>query len=113
MSRAYGSRWSVIARASGARSRGSFFFQAVDGIRALYVTGVQTCDLPIFNSAGYGSSGAVEDVPIDEARRQFEVNVFGLARLTQLVTPAMRAQGSGRIVNISSIGGKLDRKSVV
>src|SRR5690349_22936517 len=47
MSRAYGSRWSVIARASGARSRGSFFFQAEDGIRALYVTGVQTCDLPI------------------------------------------------------------------
>ena len=47
-----------------------------------------------------------QDVPIDEARRQFEVNVFGLARLTQLVTPHMRAQGSGRIVNISSIGAK-------
>ena len=60
----------------------------------------------LVNNAGYGSYGAVEDVPIDEARRQFEVNVFGLARLTQLVTPAMRAQGSGRIVNISSIGGK-------
>lgn len=60
----------------------------------------------LVNNAGYGSYGAVEDVPIDEARRQFEVNVFGLARLTQLVTPHMRAQGSGRIVNISSIGGK-------
>ncbi|GAB3772013.1 NAD(P)-dependent dehydrogenase (short-subunit alcohol dehydrogenase family) [Nocardioides ginsengisegetis] len=60
----------------------------------------------LVNNAGYGSYGAVEDVPIDEARRQFEVNVFGLARLTQLVTPAMRAQGSGRIINISSIGGK-------
>src|SRR6476620_2526998 len=60
----------------------------------------------LVNNAGYGSYGAVEDVPIDEARRQFEVNVFGLARLTQLVTPTMREQGSGRIINISSIGGK-------
>lgn len=60
----------------------------------------------LVNNAGYGSYGAVEDVPIDEARRQFEVNVFGLARLTQLVTPHMRKQGSGRIINLSSIGGK-------
>src|SRR5690348_2897982 len=60
----------------------------------------------LVNNAGYGSYGAVEDVPIDEARRQFEVNVFGLARLTQLVTPHMRKQGMGRIINISSIGGK-------
>ena len=60
----------------------------------------------LVNNAGYGSYGAVEDVPIDEARRQFEVNVFGLARLIQLVTPHMRAQQSGRIINISSIGGK-------
>jgi NAD(P)-dependent dehydrogenase (short-subunit alcohol dehydrogenase family) len=61
----------------------------------------------LVNNAGYGSYGAVEDVPIDEARRQFEVNIFGLARLVQLVTPHMRAQGSGRIINISSIGGKI------
>ncbi len=60
----------------------------------------------LVNNAGYGSYGAVEDVPIEEARRQFEVNVFGLARLVQLVTPHMRQQGSGRIINISSIGGK-------
>jgi NAD(P)-dependent dehydrogenase (short-subunit alcohol dehydrogenase family) len=60
----------------------------------------------LVNNAGYGSYGAVEDVPLDEARRQFEVNVFGLARLIQLVTPHMRAQGSGRIINVSSIGGK-------
>ena len=44
----------------------------------------------LVNNAGYGSYGAVEDVPLDEARRQFEVNVFGAARLTQLVLPAMR-----------------------
>ncbi|MFC6287629.1 oxidoreductase [Nocardioides sp. GCM10027113] len=65
----------------------------------------------LVNNAGYGSYGAVEDVPIDEARRQFEVNVFGLARLTQLVTPHMRAAYAehdrrGRILNISSVGGK-------
>jgi NAD(P)-dependent dehydrogenase (short-subunit alcohol dehydrogenase family) len=60
----------------------------------------------LINNAGFGSYGALEDVPLDEARRQFEVNIFGLARLTQLVLPAMRAQRSGRIVNVSSIGGK-------
>lgn len=58
----------------------------------------------LVNNAGYGSYGAVEDVPIDEARRQFEVNVFGLARLTQLVTPSMRERHHGRIINISSVG---------
>ena len=58
----------------------------------------------LVNNAGYGSYGAVEDVPLDEARRQFEVNLFGLARLVQLVTPHMREQKSGRIINISSIG---------
>jgi len=65
----------------------------------------------LVNNAGYGSYGAVEDVPISEARRQFEVNVFGLARMCQLVTPHMRAAFAehdrrGRIINISSIGGK-------
>jgi NAD(P)-dependent dehydrogenase (short-subunit alcohol dehydrogenase family) len=66
----------------------------------------------LVNNAGYGSYGAVEDVPIDEARRQFEVNVFGLARLIQLVTPHMREIANERlarrprIVNISSVGGK-------
>ena len=61
----------------------------------------------LVNNAGYGSYGAVEDVPLAEARRQFEVNVFGLARLTQLVLPHMREAGSGRIVNISSMGGRI------
>ncbi len=61
----------------------------------------------LVNNAGYSLSGAVESVPLDEARRQFETNVFGLARLTQLVLPAMRRQGRGRIVNVSSMGGKL------
>ncbi len=61
----------------------------------------------LVNNAGYGAHGAVEDVPLAEARRQFEVNLFGLARLTQLVLPHMRARGAGRIVNISSIAGKV------
>lgn len=61
----------------------------------------------LVNNAGYGSYGAIEDVPISEARRQFEVNVFGLARLCQLVLPAMRAAKSGTIVNVSSMGGRI------
>ncbi len=60
----------------------------------------------LVNNAGYGSYGAIEDVPLAEARRQFEVNLFGMAQLIQLVLPTMRAQGSGRIVNVSSMGGK-------
>jgi len=59
----------------------------------------------IINNAGYGSYGAMEDVPMSEAKYQFEVNIFGLARLTQLILPTMRKQGSGKIINISSIGG--------
>ena len=61
----------------------------------------------LVNNAGYSQSGAVEGVSLDEARRQFETNVFGLARLTQLVLPGMRAQRWGRIVNVSSMGGEL------
>ena len=61
----------------------------------------------LVNNAGYGSYGAIEDVSMDEARRQFDVNMFGLARITQLVLPVMRARGTGRIINISSMGGKV------
>lgn len=61
----------------------------------------------LVNNAGYGSYGAIEDVPIDKGRRQFEVNVFGAMNLAQLVLPHMRAQKSGTIVNITSMGGKI------
>ena len=61
----------------------------------------------LINNAGSGLYGPIEDTPIDEARRQFEVNLFGLAHLTQLVLPHMRAQGSGRIVNVSSMVGRV------
>lgn len=60
----------------------------------------------LVNNAGYGYFGPVETVSMEEARRQLEVNVFGLARLSQLVLPAMRAQGSGRIINVASVAGK-------
>jgi len=61
----------------------------------------------LINNAGYSQSGAVESVDIDRVRKQFETNVFGLVRLTQLALPAMRKQGWGRIVQLSSMGGKL------
>src|SRR5262249_53978431 len=61
----------------------------------------------LVNNAGYGQEGAFEATSMDEIRRQFETNVFGLIRLTQLVLPGMRRQGWGKIVNLSSMGGKL------
>ena len=61
----------------------------------------------LVNNAGYGSYGALEDVSMDEARRQFEVNVFGAARLMQLALPHMREQQNGTIINITSMGGKI------
>jgi NAD(P)-dependent dehydrogenase (short-subunit alcohol dehydrogenase family) len=61
----------------------------------------------LVNNAGYSQSGAVEDVPLAQIRRQFETNVFGLVQLSQLVLPGMRRQGWGKIVNLSSMGGKL------
>ena len=59
----------------------------------------------LINNAGYGYFGAIEDVPISDARHQFEVNIFGLARITQEILPYMRAQKSGRIVNLASVAG--------
>jgi NAD(P)-dependent dehydrogenase (short-subunit alcohol dehydrogenase family) len=61
----------------------------------------------LVNNAGYSQSGAIETVPLNDVRRQFETNVFGLARMCQLVLPGMRAQRFGKIVNVSSMGGKL------
>jgi NAD(P)-dependent dehydrogenase (short-subunit alcohol dehydrogenase family) len=61
----------------------------------------------VVNNAGYAVYGAVENVELDEARRQFEVNLFGVAAVTQAVLPPMRKQGRGAIVNVSSMGGKV------
>ena len=76
-----------------------------DGVRQI-LTETGRIDV-LVNNAGYGSFGAVEDVPLEEARRQFEVNVFGAARLVQLVLPSMRSHKSGTIINITSMGGKI------
>ncbi|MFL6080475.1 MAG: SDR family NAD(P)-dependent oxidoreductase [Ornithinibacter sp.] len=61
----------------------------------------------LVNNAGYGEYGAVEEVEMDKVRGMFETNVFGLARMCQLVLPGMRAAGRGRIVNLSSMGGRM------
>ena len=61
----------------------------------------------LINNAGYSQSGAIETIPMESVRRQFETNVFGLMRMCQLVLPGMRGAGSGTIVNLSSMGGKL------
>ncbi|MEA2273056.1 MAG: hypothetical protein QOI98_1764 [Solirubrobacteraceae bacterium] len=61
----------------------------------------------LVNNAGYGRSGAIETIPLDEVRRQFETNVFGYLRMAQLVLPGMRERRSGRVVNISSVAGKV------
>src|SRR5205085_6959936 len=70
------------------------------------VDAVGTVDA-LVNNAGYSQSGAVESVPMDQVRRQFETNVFGLIRMCQLVLPGMRQQRWGKIVNLSSMGGRL------
>jgi NAD(P)-dependent dehydrogenase (short-subunit alcohol dehydrogenase family) len=61
----------------------------------------------LINNAGYSQNGAIESVPMDDVRRQFETNVFGLIRMCQLVLPGMREQRWGKIVNLSSMGGRL------
>lgn len=61
----------------------------------------------LVNNAGYGLHGALEELPLDAVRRQFETNLFGALRLAQLVLPGMRRQGWGRIVNVSSVGGRI------
>ncbi|MBO5607963.1 MAG: SDR family NAD(P)-dependent oxidoreductase [Treponema sp.] len=61
----------------------------------------------LFNNAGYGSYGAIETVPLEEAQKQIDVNVMGVARMSQLVAPIMRAQKSGRIIITSSVGGRV------
>jgi short-subunit dehydrogenase len=75
--------------------------RAIDAVEAAYGSvGI------LINNAGYGEFGSIEETPIDLARREFEVNVFGLARLTQRVIPQMREARAGRIVNVSSLAGE-------
>ncbi len=74
------------------------------------VAAIEQAEGPIgalINNAGYSQSGALETLSINDVRRQFETNVFGLLRLTQRVLPGMRRAGTGRIMNISSMGRTL------
>jgi NAD(P)-dependent dehydrogenase (short-subunit alcohol dehydrogenase family) len=61
----------------------------------------------LVNNAGFGMYGSIEETSLDDARYQFEVNLFGMARLTQLLVPFMRKKGKGTIINLSSMGGKV------
>ena len=79
---------------------------ASEGVKALSLDVTDEASMEAAVQQIIDAEGRI-DVPIDEARRQFEVNLFGLARLTQLVLPHMRARGSGRILNISSMAGRI------
>ncbi len=114
-----GRGWTVYATA---RRPGSIADLAADGCKLLAldvndeasmaaaVAAVEEAEGAVgalINNAGYSQSGALETLPIERLRAQFETNVFGLVRMCQLVLPKMRAAGRGRIVNVGSMGGKL------
>ena len=63
----------------------------------------------LINNAGYGQYGPIEEIPVDDVRKNFETNVFGLLRLCQLVLPKMREAGAGRIINVSSVAGEMSQ----
>ena len=81
--------------------------EAFDAVRGRPVVEAEGAVGVLINNAGYSQSGAVESIELDSIRRQFETNVFGLIRMSQLCLPGMRDQGWGRVVNIGSMGGKL------
>ena len=63
----------------------------------------------LVNDAGYGQYGPIEEIPVDNVRKNFETNVFGLLRMCQLVLPKMRTAGGGRIINVSSVAGEMSQ----
>jgi short-subunit dehydrogenase len=81
-------------------------FESIENLVKTIFTKEDRIDV-LWNNAGFGLFGSIEDVKIEDARYQFEVNLFGLARLTQLIIPSMRNQKSGTIINTSSMGGKV------
>ncbi|MFM0022856.1 oxidoreductase [Paraburkholderia azotifigens] len=79
-------------------------FEAIDGVVAEIEATVGPIDV-LVNNAGYGHEGVMEESPLDEMRRQFDVNVFGAVAMMKAVIPAMRKRRRGHIVNITSMGG--------
>jgi NAD(P)-dependent dehydrogenase (short-subunit alcohol dehydrogenase family) len=95
-------------RALGARTLRMDIAHEADIVAVAETIAAETGGVDVLvNNAGFGLYGPMEEIGLDEARYQFEVNVFGPARLTQLLLPAMRAKRAGRIVNITSMGGKI------
>lgn len=80
--------------------------ESIDSVVKYIISKDKKIDI-LVNCAGYGLYGALEDITLAEAKKQFDVNLFGLAALIQAVLPGMRSRNSGRIINISSIGGKI------
>jgi NAD(P)-dependent dehydrogenase (short-subunit alcohol dehydrogenase family) len=97
-----------VAAVEGLRAAGCELLEldvADDASRRGAVAAAEPLDV-LVNNAGYSQSGAVETVPLERVRRQFETNVFGAIELAKLVLPGMRARGRGRIINVSSMGGR-------
>lgn len=115
--------WRVFATARKAEDVAAL---EADGIEALFLDYRDTASIErlvsevlsrtggtldaLFNNGGQAQVGAVEDLPVEALREQFEVNLFGVHDLTRRLIPAMRAQGHGRIVNCSSMLGLAPRK---
>jgi NAD(P)-dependent dehydrogenase (short-subunit alcohol dehydrogenase family) len=92
----------------GARALALDVTDEVSMTAALAVVGSEVGPVGILvNNAGYGEYGTIEETDLAGVRREFETNVFGLSRMVQLVLPGMREAGRGRIINVSSMGGRL------
>lgn len=78
--------------------------QSVTTLIQRVIQEVGTIDI-LINNAGYGVAGPIEETSLEEAKKQFETNFFGVARMTKAILPLMRANGGGMIINVSSIGG--------
>ncbi|KWZ33210.1 oxidoreductase [Burkholderia anthina] len=96
----------LSAQAAVARVLDVTDFERIDGVVADIEANVGAVDV-LVNNAGYGHEGIMEESPLDEMRRQFDVNVFGAVAMMKAVVPFMRERRRGRILNITSMGGHI------